>query len=414
MHSSLSARGSIWLLFASFVHSQTGVTNPISEKCGSSVVCINRYANVLPYHFFRNVSTSDAPTTFGDTTIVNGTSLDHVKSADFIVFDKERGLEVLGSKPSYEYMFSVSDAVHEAPVYVASQNKLYLSQLAPPPGYLPQLVVDLNQDPPTLSEFLSDPPVYAPNGGTFYDGKVIWGASGGNNSVGGSEQRISLRTLDPQTNKTTSLVNNYFGFYFNTIDDLIVHPKTGDVWFTDPQYSWFNALTDTPPQLPSASYRYNSTSGAVFVVDDTISQPNGIAFSPDGLIVYITDSGSVSGPVDPKYGHPGTPFNATGHRTIYAFDVSKDGTKASNKRAIYLSAGYVPDGLKVAANGYIVAGTGRGVDILDPVGQLLLTVQTNYTVQNFAWTGPELKTLWLMGQGGISKVEWDLAGQRLK
>ncbi|KAH8425700.1 SMP-30/gluconolactonase/LRE family protein [Aspergillus melleus] len=311
-------------------------------------------------------------------------------------------------------MFAVSEAVHEAPVYVASQNKLYLSQLAPPAGYLPQLVVDLNQDPPTLSEFLSDPPVYAPNGGTFHNGKIIWGASGGNRSVGGGEQRVSLRTLDPETNKTTNLVNNYYGFYFNTIDDLAVHPRTGDIWFTDPHYSWFNSLSDTPPQLPSASYRYNGSSGAVMVVDDSIGQPNGIAFNPDGTTVYISDTAAVSGPVDPDAGHPGTPFNATHRRTVYAFDVSSDGTQALNKRPIYLAAGFVPDGLKVAANGYILAGTGRGVDVLDPAGQLLLTIQTNYTVQNFAWTGPELKTLWLMGNGGISKVEWELAGQELK
>ncbi|KMK61210.1 lactonohydrolase [Aspergillus fumigatus Z5] len=401
-------------LFARLALTQTGVIDPISEDCGPSVVCVNHYANVLPYHFYRNISTSQAATTIGDTVVANGTSLPNIKSADFVVYDKERGLKILGTQPTYKYMFAVSDAVHEAPVYVAAQNKLYLSQLAPPAGYLPQLVVDLNQDPPTLSEFLSDPPVYAPNGGTFYNGRVIWGASGGNRSIGGTEQRPGLRTLDPETNKSVILLNNYYGYYFNTVDDLAVHGKTGDIWFTDPQYSWFNKLTDTPPQLPSATYRYNPKFGAVFVVDDSLSQPNGIAFNPDYSIVYISDTGAVSGPVDPKFGHPGTPFNATGPRTIYAFDVSKDGTTASNKRPVYLSAGYVPDGLKVAANGYIVTGNGRGVDVLDPHGQLLLTIQTNYTVQNFAWTGPKLKTLWLMGSGGISKVEWDLAGQELK
>ncbi|KAG2414119.1 hypothetical protein HFD88_003310 [Aspergillus terreus] len=386
---------------------------PISEACGPSVVCINHYANVLPYHFFRDVSTMDDISTFGDT-IANGTTLKDVKSADFVVYDKERGLEILGPNPSYEYMFHVSDAVHEAPVYVKSQNKLWLSQLAPPPGYLPQLVVDLNQDPPTLSEYLSDPPVYAPNGGTFHDGKIIWGASGGNRSIGGSEQRVGLRTLDPETNKSTSLVNNYFGYYFNTIDDLAVHPKTGDIWFTDPQYSWFNALTDTPPQLPCASYRYNQTSGAVFVVDDTLGQPNGIAFNPEGTIVYISDTGAVSAPINPAEGQPGSSFNATTTSGVYAYDVSEDGTRAINKRPFYRPAGFIPDGLKVAANGYVVAATGPSVDVLDQYGQLLVTIQTNYTVQNFAWTGPELKTLWMMGNGGISKVEWNLEGQDLK
>lgn len=144
--------------------------------------------------------------------------------------------------------------------------------------------------------------------------------------------------------------------------------------------------------------------------------------------------GAGSGTVDPKYGHSSLGFNATGHRyalmsiqiegtywiltydnrTIYAFDVSEDGTRAMNKRAVYLAAALVPDGLKTAANGYILTANGKGLDVLDPFGQLLVTVQTNYTVENFAWTGPELKTLWMMGAGGISKVEWNLAGQELK
>lgn len=181
----------------------------------------------------RNVSTAEQSTAFGDTAVANGTQMRAVKSADFLVFDKERGRELLGSNASYEFMFKVPVTVHEAPVYVASQNKLYFSQLMP--GFLPQLAVDLNQDPPKLSTHTFNPPVYAPNGGTFHDGKIVWGASGGNRTMPGGEQRPSLRTVDPRTNKATTVLNNYFGFYFNTIDDLAAHPKTGDIWFTDPR-----------------------------------------------------------------------------------------------------------------------------------------------------------------------------------
>jgi len=42
-------------------------------------------------------------------------------------------------------------AVHEAPVYVPGINNLFVGVLEQ--GYSPQLFVDLNQDPPTLSEF---------------------------------------------------------------------------------------------------------------------------------------------------------------------------------------------------------------------------------------------------------------------
>ena len=344
----------------------------------------------------------------------NASTFDLLDSANFVVFDRERGLQYLGPNPSYEYVFNVSKAVHEAPVYAPEQNLLFISQLAPPPGFLPQLVVDLNNHPPTLSEYLPNPPVYAPNGGTFRDGLIIFGASGGNDSIGGGEQRVSLRTVDPATNRSSVLLNNYFGFYFNTIDDLTVHPTSREIFFTDPDYSWFNALTDTAPQLPVASYRFNPDTGATIMIDDTLQQPNGIAFSPDGTTLYISDTGAIAGTIDPRLGSHGTTYNTTGKRTIYAYDVANNGTKISNKRAFYLAQDWVPDGLKVSREGLVVTGTGHGVDVLDDLGQLLIRIQTNYTVQNFAWTGENLTTLWLTGQGGISKVEWNITGQTLR
>ncbi|KAL8733385.1 MAG: hypothetical protein Q9166_002209 [cf. Caloplaca sp. 2 TL-2023] len=394
---------------------QTGFVGPLAQICSPSsptVVCVNNYASVMPYHFYRNISHGTSRPTFGSTSVPNDKSFALVDKVDFLVFDQERASDILGPNPSYEFIFEVSEAIHEAPVYVASQNKLYLSQLAPPPGYLPQLVVDLNQDPPTLSEYLSDPPVYAPNGGTFHDGLIYWGASGGNSSIGGTEQRTGLRTLDPSTNRSTRILNNYFGYCFNTVDDLFVHPN-GDVWFTDPDYSWFNKLTDTPPQLPSATYRFRPSTGATTIVEDTLLQPNGIALSPNNRVIYISDTGAVSGPISPFLPSQPATFNATGKRTIYAFDLSDDATYLTNKRVFYLSQDWVPDGLKVAENGYVVAGTGKGVDVLSEQGEVLVRVQTNYTVQNFAWVGEELTEFWMMGQRGISRVRWGLRGQEV-
>ena len=125
-----------------------GVSPPLAQTCGPSsadVVCVNRYASVMPYHFFRNNSDGPTDIAFGQTSVPNDTSFGLVAGADFLVFDQQRGFDILGANPTFDFVFNVSSAVHEAPVWVPDLNKLFLSQLAPPAGYLPQLVVDLNQ-----------------------------------------------------------------------------------------------------------------------------------------------------------------------------------------------------------------------------------------------------------------------------
>lgn len=120
------------LAVCGLVSAQTGVVSPLAQQCSPSlpnVVCINKYASVMPYHFFRNIANGTSSPTFSSTSVPNDTSFALVDKADFLVFDQKRGQEILGSNPSYDFIFHVANAVHEAPVYVPSQNKLYLSQV---------------------------------------------------------------------------------------------------------------------------------------------------------------------------------------------------------------------------------------------------------------------------------------------
>ena len=139
-------------------------------------------------------------------------------------------------------------------------------------------------------------------------------------------------------------------------------------------------LTDTPPQLQSASYRFDPLTGATTIIDDTLVQPNGIALSPDGKSLYISDTGAETGSIIAG-GPPGSPYNQTGPRTVYKYDVVDNGRSISGRRPFYYAMEWIPDGLKVAANGYVVTATGRGVDVLDEYGVLIVRIQTNFVVQ---------------------------------
>ncbi|KEF56107.1 gluconolactonase [Exophiala aquamarina CBS 119918] len=410
-----------WLAISTIGQAQVpGTDGPIVEDCGFNglVACVNRYAAVLPYQFNRSITSLAADYDFRDTNVSSDASFGRLKEARFAVFEKERGLDYLGSNPTWEFMFKVANSVHEAPVYDPHSNLLYMSELPPvggnPLDYVSQLVVNLNQDPPTIERFTPNPPVVAPNGGTFHNGQIIWSASASFDTGNGTNQRISLHAIDPSTNESSVLLNNYFGYYFNNLDDVAVHPSSGEIFFTDPDYPWFNGRSDTAPQLPTASYRFNPKTGAVVVIDDTLEQPNGIAFDAAGETLYITETGALTGSIDPAVG-PGTKhYNTTGKRSIYAFDVTNNGTKIANKRSFYLAQDYIPDGLKVSREGLILTAGGKGLDVIDDTGKLLIRVQANHSVSNFAFTGPELNTVWLLGANGISRVQWNITGQVLE
>jgi hypothetical protein len=83
---------------------------PIVEGCGNSsagVLCVNHYAAVLPYHFYRNPAVNSThESTFASTVVGNDASFKEVANATFLVFDKEKGLKVLGDTPSYKFMFN--------------------------------------------------------------------------------------------------------------------------------------------------------------------------------------------------------------------------------------------------------------------------------------------------------------------
>lgn len=184
---------------------------------------------------------------------------------------------------------------------------------------------------------------------------------------------------------TTVLVTHFEGRRLNSPNDLAV-AADGAVWFTDPTYGIRNPRQGCPagPELDHRSvYRYDPRTGALARMAD-LSQPNGIAFSPDGRVLYVSDS-------------------ELERHHILAFDVGGDGV-LSGRRVFRTIEPGVPDGLCVDARGWVWTSSGSGVQVFSADAEPLGTIPTPHTCSNCAF-GPDGRRLFITGEESLWAID---------
>ncbi|KAI1848955.1 hypothetical protein JX266_005383 [Neoarthrinium moseri] len=224
----------------------------------------------------------------------------------------------------------------------------------------------------TVTVVPSNPQVVNPNGATYYKGNIIYAAEGQGDNV-----PSALQLMNPvEPYNTTILVNNYFGRQFNSLNDIAINPRNGDIYFTDTLYGYLQDFRPAPG-LRNQVYRLNAETGALTVVADGFVLPNGLTFSPSGGYAYVTDTGI-------NHGFFG--FNYSDPSSIYRFDVGDDGTFDNRKTFAFVASG-VPDGVHTDSKGFVYAGCGDGLHVWNPSGTLIGKIYTGSTAANFQFAG---------------------------
>jgi gluconolactonase len=128
------------------------------------------------------------------------------------------------------------------------------------------------------------------NGGTNHpDGGLIFCQQG---NLTEPSAIIHMSSHPPY--KVRTLVNNFNGRPFNSVNDVVVHPQDGGIWFTDPAYGNAGGWRHEP-SLPPVVYCFQPRTGEIRVIADGFFRPNGITFSPDYKRCYVTDTGAGHG-----------------------------------------------------------------------------------------------------------------------
>jgi gluconolactonase len=206
--------------------------------------------------------------------------------------------------------------------------------------------------------------------------------------------------LNLRTKAKRLIAQRFEGKRLNSPNDLVVGPD-GAIWFTDPPYG-LEGIEDSPLKEQSANRVYRlGPDGKVTAVESQIRFPNGIAFSPDGRTLYVSNS-------DPK------------NAVILAWDVSRDGMVTHRRIFADMTAlaakglPGLPDGMTVDERGNLWATGPGGIHVLAPDGRELGLISTGAAISNCVFGGPDGRTLFMTSTHVLAALRTNVRGGPLR
>lgn len=188
------------------------------------------------------------------------------------------------------------------------------------------------------------------------------------------------------------VVESWQGKRFNSPNDIVVK-SDGSIWFTDPPYGLLVPEEGNGGQSEIGDcmvFRVDPRSGTVDAVTDLPEHPNGIAFSPDERLLYVSDtSGALVG-------------QGRNH-CIWVFDVN-DGKSLSNGKVFAEIAPGVPDGFCVDIQGWIYTSARDGVHVLHSDGSILGKFLVPEPVGNVTFGGVDRNILYVTASTSLYRI----------
>ncbi len=193
---------------------------------------------------------------------------------------------------------------------------------------------------------------------------------------------------------TTPVVTHYQGVRLNSPNDLVVGPD-GAIWFTDPPYGIIQAHEGHLGEREYGDhyvFRYDLAEDRLRPVVMDVEEPNGLAFSPDGRILYVADtSAALQG-------------DGLGNQLIRAYDVVP-GRAAKNSRVFARMTQGLADGFRVDREGRIWTSHGTAITIIAPDGTWLETIDMPEKVGNLCFGGEDGSQLFVAASTSVYRLE---------
>jgi gluconolactonase len=211
----------------------------------------------------------------------------------------------------------------------------------------------------------------------------------------GGARRVSRLTAD---GKFEPVAERYMGGRFNRPNDVVCH-SSGALYFTDPDKRVPYSKREIPgPEgvnnlWDSAGVYRVTPEGTVGLVANC-EYPNGLAFSPDERTLYVANTRST------KY--------------IHALELDAEGNCVRRRIFADMNEGErpgIPDGLKVDSQGRVYCTGPGGVWVFTPDGKRVGIIEFPEQAVNFAFGGPDLRTLFCCAHTSLYTLRVKVPGQ---
>lgn len=146
--------------------------------------------------------------------------------------------------------------------------------------------------------------------------------------------------------------------------------RNGTLYFTDPPYGLPGQDGDPGKELGFSGVYRVGHEGVLIMLIDSLKRPNGIAFSPKGDIMYVSNS---------------DPLHATW--TKYTIDIngSMKGKIIFDATSLVGKVNGLPDGLKVHPSGYLFATGPGGIWVFSPKDEVSARIHIPQATSNCAF-----------------------------
>lgn len=178
------------------------------------------------------------------------------------------------------------------------------------------------------------------------------------------------------------IAERFEGKKLNAPNDITIR-KDGQVYFTDPA---FGSDIDRR-ELDFNGVFHLNPKGELSAVARWKTRPNGIALSPDGKTLYVTDSD---------------------RHALAAFDLDGRGD-ASNQRNVITGIAGVPGGVRVDASGKIYVAA-RGLGVYSREGKLEHLLLESDITTNCAFGDADFETLYVMSRDKLFRLRLGVKG----